>query len=34
MSEQYIGIAVSFLLAGGIAGGMVVLASTLGTKKP
>ncbi len=34
MSDEYIGIAVSFLLAGGIAGAMVVLASTLGKKKP
>jgi NADH-quinone oxidoreductase subunit A len=34
MSDDYIGIAVSFLLAGGIAGAMVVLASTLGKKKP
>ncbi len=34
MNEQYIGIGVSFLLAGGIAGAMVVLASTLGKKKP
>ena len=34
MSDEYIGIAVSFLLAGGIAGTMVVLASTLGKKKP
>ncbi len=32
--NEYIGIAVSFLLAGGIAGAMVVLASTLGKKKP
>ncbi len=32
--SEYIGIAVSFLLAGGIAGAMVVLASTLGKKKP
>ncbi len=36
MSEysEYIGIAVSFALAGGIAGAMVWLASTLGVKKP
>ncbi len=32
--NEYIGIAVSFLLAGGITGAMVVLASTLGKKKP
>ncbi len=32
--NEYIGIAVAFVLAGGIAGTMVVLASTLGTKKP
>ncbi len=32
--NEYIGIGVSFLLAGGIAGAMVVLASTLGKKKP
>jgi len=32
--NEYIGIAASFLLAGVIAGGMVVLASTLGKKKP
>ena len=32
--SEYIGIAVSFLLAGGITGAMVVLASTLGKKKP
>jgi len=31
---EYIGIAASFLVAGVIAGGMVVLASTLGRKKP
>ncbi len=34
MNDEYIGIGVSFLLAGGIAGAMVVLASTLGKKKP
>ncbi len=32
--SEYIGIAVCFVLAGGITGGMVVLASTLGKKKP
>ena len=32
--NEYIGIAVSFLLAGAITGAMVVLASTLGKKKP
>ncbi len=32
--SEYIGLAVSFLLAGGITGAMVVLASTLGKKKP
>ena len=32
--EEYIGIAVCFVLAGAIAGAMVVLASTLGKKKP
>ncbi len=32
--NEYIGIAVAFVLAGGIAGAMVVLASTLGKKKP
>ena len=32
--SEYIGIAVCFILAGGIAGTMVVLASTLGKKKP
>jgi NADH-quinone oxidoreductase subunit A len=32
--SEYIGIAVAFLLAGGITAGMVVLASTLGKKKP
>ena len=32
--SEYIGIAVSFVLAGGITGAMVVLASTLGKKKP
>ena len=31
---EYIGILVSFVLAGGIAGAMVVLASTLGKKRP
>ncbi len=31
---EYLGIAVCFLLAGGIAVAMVVLASTLGEKKP
>ncbi len=34
MNEEYIGIAVCFLLAGGVTGGMVLLASTLGRKKP
>ncbi len=36
MSEysEYVGIAVCFVLAGGITGAMVVLASTLGKKKP
>ncbi len=32
--NEYIGIVVSFVLAGGIAAAMVVLASTLGKKKP
>ena len=32
--NEYIGIAVGFVLAGVIAGAMVVLASTLGKKKP
>ncbi len=32
--EEYIGIAVSFVLAGGIAGAMVFLGSTLGKKHP
>ena len=32
--DEYIGIAVSFVLAGAITGAMVVLASTLGKKKP
>ena len=32
--SEYVGIAVSFLLAAGIAGAMVVLGSTLGKKKP
>ena len=32
--NEYIGIAVSFVLAGGIAGAMVVLGSTLGKKNP
>ncbi len=32
--SEYIGIAVSFVLAGGITGTMVVLASSLGQKKP
>ena len=32
--REYLGIAVLFVLAGGIAGAMVVLASTLGKKKP
>jgi len=32
--SEYIGIAVSFVLAAGIAGAMVVLASTLGKKHP
>ena len=31
---EYIGLAVSFVVAGGITGAMVVLASTLGKKKP
>ncbi len=32
--NEYIGIGVTFVLAGAIAGAMVVLGSTLGTKKP
>ncbi len=32
--SEYVGIAVSFLLAAGITGAMVVLASTLGRKRP
>jgi len=32
--SEYIGIAVCFVLAGGITGTMLVLASTLGKKKP
>jgi len=32
--NEYIGIAVSFLLAGGVAGAMVFLGSTLGKKNP
>jgi NADH-quinone oxidoreductase subunit A len=32
--SEYIGIVACFLLAGGITGGMLVLASTLGKKKP
>ena len=32
--SQYIGILICFVLAGGIAGAMVVLASTLGKKRP
>ena len=32
--NEYIGIAVTFVLAGGIAGAMVVLSSTLGKKNP
>ena len=32
--NEYIGITVGFVLAGAIAGAMVVLASTLGKKKP
>ena len=32
--NEYIGIAVTFILAGGIAGAMVVLSSTLGKKNP
>ena len=32
--SEYLGIAVCFVLAGGIAGAMVLLASTLGKKKP
>ena len=32
--SEYVGIVVSFILAGGITGAMVVLASTLGKKKP
>ena len=32
--NEYIVIAVAFVLAGGITGGMIVLASTLGKKKP
>ena len=34
MMSEYIGIAVCFVVAGGIAGAMVVLASTLGKKRP
>ncbi len=34
MNGEYIGIGVSFLLAAAIAGGMVLLASTLGKKRP
>ena len=34
MSDEYLGIVVCFVLAGGITGGMLVLASTLGKKKP
>ncbi len=34
MNEEYIGIAVCFVLAGGVTGGMVLLASTLGRKRP
>ena len=32
--SEYIGIAVCFVVAGGITGGMVLLASTLGRKRP
>ena len=32
--DEYVGIAVTFVLAGGIAGVMVVLSSTLGKKNP
>jgi NADH-quinone oxidoreductase subunit A len=32
--NEYLGIAVSFVLAGGIAGAMVLLGSTLGKKNP
>ncbi len=32
--SEYVGIAVCFVVAGGITGAMVVLASTLGKKKP
>ena len=32
--SEYIGLAVMFVLAGGIAGAMVLLGSTLGRKKP
>ena len=32
--SEYVGIAVSFVLAGAITGAMVLLASTLGKKKP
>ncbi len=32
--SEYLGIAVCFVVAGGIAGAMVVLASTLGKKRP
>ena len=32
--NEYIGIAVTFVLAGGIAGAMVILSSTLGKKHP
>ena len=32
--NEYIGIAISFVVAGGITGAMLVLASTLGKKRP
>ena len=33
-TDEYIGIAISFVLAGGVAAAMVILASTLGKKNP
>ena len=32
--DEYVGIAVCFVMAGGVTGGMVLLASTLGKKRP
>ena len=32
--NEYIGVVVTFVLAAGVAGAMVVLGSTLGKKKP